>query len=319
MKPVALFLVALTAPLLLAAQPEPYKLHIATATALYAKGDYKAAATEYSAAFETMGWKGYGPDRYNAARAWSLAGNPDSAFFNLNKLVNKLGYDNLDELNAEPAFNSLHPLPEWQNLCARVKANQPSMPALAKELETIGELDQKYRQMLDSVQGNFGWNSKEMDQLRNIMIRTDSANTARVCEILDAKGWLGSKEVGANGNSALFLVIQHADMNIQEKYLPMMREAVKNGMARGADLALLEDRVLMRNGKKQIYGSQLRTDPETGVTYFFPIEDVDHVNERRAAVGLEPLEDYARRFGIVWDAAAIEENRKRELPKAEPK
>ena len=31
-----------------------------------------------------------------------------------------------------------------------------------------------------------------------------------------------------------------------------------------------------------------------------PIADEQHVNERRAAVELEPLEKYAERFGLHW-------------------
>ena len=121
--------------------------------------------------------------------------------------------------------------------------------------------------------------------------------------------------MGEKGNSALFLVVQHAPLSTQEKYLPMMREAVKKGKARGTSLALLEDRVLMRNGKRQLYGSQVVTDPETSEKRFFPIEDVDNVDRRRAEVGLQPLAEYAQHFGITWDAAAIEKNRKLEPDK----
>lgn len=73
---------------------------------------------------------------------------------------------------------------------------------------------------------------------------------------LDERGWLGPDVIGQTGNSTLFLVIQHADLVTQEKYLPMMREAVTKGNAKGSSLALLEDRVLIRNGKQQRYGSQ---------------------------------------------------------------
>lgn len=319
MKYITTFLCLVLAPLLLFCQPEPYKNHIAKAELLYGNSQYTASAAEYSAAFETLGWKGYGPDRYNAAKAWAMAGTPDSAFFCLFKLADKLRYQNLNELSNEQAFNSLHVLPRWNELCAHVKANQPAEPELAQELENIGVLDQKYRMMLDSVEQKFGGKSKEMNQLWEIMRQTDSINTIRVCEILDTKGWLGPKEVGEDGSSVLFLVIQHASLQLQEKYLPMMRQAVKDGKAIGSELALLEDRVLMRNGKKQIYGSQVHHDYDTGETYFFPIEDVDHVDERRATMGLGPLSEYAQHFGMVWDAAAIEDNKKRALPPAEPK
>ncbi len=291
------------------AQPQEYDDHISQAESLYQKGDYLASTAQFSAAFKSFGWRGYGDDRYNAARAWSMTGVPDSAFFNLFKIAEKLNYDNLEALTTESAFTALHQLPRWTALCALVKSNQPSMPDLAKELKKIEVEDQKYRQMIDSVMSKFGGKSTEMDALWSKMNWVDSINTARVTEILDTHGWLGTKAIGASGNSALFLVVQHADIEVQEKYLPMMREAVKSGNAQGSSLALLEDRVLMRHGKKQLYGSQLRSDPTTGEKYFFPIEDIDHVDEKRASVGLGPLVEYAQHFGIVWDAAAIEQNR----------
>ncbi len=290
-------------------QPPEYTVHVSLAESLYTKGAYAASANEYSAAFKTMGWKGYSADRYNAARSWSMAGVPDSAFFNLFKIAEKLKFDNLDALTTEPAFKPLHALSDWERLCTVVKSNQPEHPELAKELKSIYVEDQKYRQMIDSVMQQHGRESAEIKALWSKIQLVDSINTARVSEILDTYGWLGPKAVGETGNSALFLVVQHADIAVQEKYLPMMREAVKSGNAQGSSLALLEDRVLMRHGKKQIYGSQVRSDPATGEKYFFPIEDVDRVDERRAAVGLGPLAEYARHFGIVWDEAAKERNK----------
>ena len=64
-----------------------------------------------------------------------------------------------------------------------------------------------------------------------------------------------------------------------------MREAVKNRKARPEQLALLEDRVALAQGKKQIYGSQIHQDPKSGKYFVAPIEDEPNVNKRRAAVG----------------------------------
>lgn len=64
----------------------------------------------------------------------------------------------------------------------------------------------------------------------------------------------------------------------------------------------------MHKGIPQIYGSQLSMNPETGVYRFHPIEDEANVNVRRAAVGLSPLEEYARMMGVEWklpDAAIV--------------
>ncbi len=51
-----------------------------------------------------------------------------------------------------------------------------------------------------------------------------------------------------------------------------------------AIIAFLEDRLLTMDGKPQIYGTQFRTVDET--TEPFPMEDPEHVDERRACVGL---------------------------------
>lgn len=104
---------------------------------------------------------------------------------------------------------------------------------------------------------------------------------------------------------AVFLVIQHGDSLMRATYLPMMREAVKVGAARPEDLALVEDRLLTEQGKPQIYGSQVRVD-STGKAKFFPIADEAHVDERRASVGLEPLESYARYFGIDYHPPVVQ-------------
>ncbi len=291
------------------AQSEEYTEHIAKAEYLYQKIDYSGAAAEYSAAFRSNGWKGYTQDRFNAARAWSMAGVPDSAFFNLFRIAERASFDRLDELTAEKAFTPLHASSRWAELCALVKSNQPTMPELATALERVLMEDQKYRLMADSLFEKFGHNSVETKSWFDAMFLADSLNTVTVKHVLDTYGWLGTKAIGKKGNTALFLVIQHADIKDQEKYLPIMREAVQKGDAEAADLALLEDRVLLRNGKKQIYGSQVYTDPKTGKNCFSPIEDVDHVDERRASVGLGPLSEYAKYFGIIWDAEAIEKNK----------
>jgi hypothetical protein len=113
----------------------------------------------------------------------------------------------------------------------------------------------------------------------------------------------------------LFLVIQHADQKTQEKYLPMMRAAVKNGKAQGSSLALLEDRVALGQGKRQIYGSQIGRDPDTQLYYVSPLEDPDNVDKRRAEVGLGTLAEYVNRWQIKWDV----EQYKKDLPKLEEK
>ncbi|MCL4856390.1 MAG: hypothetical protein KJZ55_03810, partial [Flavobacteriales bacterium] len=155
---------------------------------------------------------------------------------------------------------------------------------------------------------------RESEEMRNHwkkIQQVDSINLIIVSKILDERGWLGSKVVGNKGNSTLFLVVQHADSATQVKYLPMMREAVKEGRAYASSLALLEDRLALRQGKKQIYGSQIGFDKETEKYIVQDLEDPDNVDKRRAEVGLPPLADYVKNWNIVWNVAEYKKNGKK--------
>ncbi len=156
--------------------------------------------------------------------------------------------------------------------------------AVVAELEAIYDRDQKTRSGRDSAA---------------FIAYIDSCNLAQVKHLIDRYGWLGKSIVGARGNQALFLVIQHADLAIQEQYFPLLRQSVEAGESRPGHLALLNDRILMRQGKPQIYGSQVVFD-DKGQAVFYPIEDEPNVNARRAAMGLEPIEQYAKHFGIEY-------------------
>ena len=96
---------------------------------------------------------------------------------------------------------------------------------------------------------------------------------------------------------AAFLVIQHADVAVQERYLPVLRQRVDEGEARPAWLALLVDRIRVARGKSQIYGTQSRFNADTGESELFEIDDPARVNERRALRGMKPLE---RIPGNAW-------------------
>ena len=180
------------------------------------------------------------------------------------------------------------------------KANTNLNKRLVALLDTIYHKDQTDRLSIDSLQKQFGWQPKQIDSLWRKISYQDSVNLINVKRIIDAHGWPGPGEVGEQGAATLFLVIQHADSLTQVTYLPKMREAVKKGKARSQDLAFLEDRILTKQEKKQVYGSQLRRNATTGKNEFFPIEDEANVNKRRAAVGLPSLEEYARHFDLQY-------------------
>lgn len=221
-------------------------------------------------------------------------------------------------------LNPLHPDSRWEEIKSMVRSNKEQKEAhynktLVAILDTIFTDDQKYRLQFDSIGEKYGLESKETDSIENDpafkekLRKTDSINTVKITAMIDQYGWLGAAVVGESGNSTLWAVIQHSDLETQEKYLPKMREAVKNGNARADQLALLEDRVALKEGRRQIYGSQLAMHPITKKTYVCPLEDPDNVDARRAKVGLPPMQEYLEPAGIKWDVKQY----KKDLPAIE--
>lgn len=172
---------------------------------------------------------------------------------------------------------------------------------LQAELLGILEDDQAIRVRLEAIGKEHGYNSPEARTLGPIMLKQDAVNLGKITAILDTRGWVGPELVGAKASSALFYVIQHSDTATQEKYLPMLRAAVKEKKAPAGQLALMEDRVDLAKGRPQTYGSQLMTDPKDGHMFVRPLADPDHVDERRAAMGLSTMAENLKHFGLTWD------------------
>lgn len=294
-----------------------YPTLINEAWKLYQAKKFYQSGQKYNEAFNLIG-KGIVNDRYNAACSWALANEIDSSFVQLFIIAQKGNFSNLEHIKNDPDFNILHHDKRWNEILELVKNNKKKAEAnldkhLVEVLDTIYQNDQKYRNQIRDIEQVFGWESEQMrTHLTTINIK-DSINLIKVKQILDTRGWLGAEIVGKQGNQTLFLVIQHANLDTQEKYLQMMKEATKKGNANPGDLALLEDRIAIRNGNKQIYGSQIGRNQETGKYYVYPLTDPDNVDKRRSEVGLEPLQNYTQRFGFNWDA----EEHKQELAKKE--
>ena len=174
-----------------------------------------------------------------------------------------------------------------------------SDPALRAELLAMLQDDQRHRGALtEAVKTGADLQTPALKQIEIEQEELDRAALAKLQRVLDSRGWPSATLVGRDAQEAAFLVLQHAPAEVQEKYLPMAREAHRTGELPGSSLALLEDRVLMRRGKKQLYGTQMHTKHGSQSLQVWPIEDEANVDARRKAMGLEPLADYLRRFNI---------------------
>lgn len=128
---------------------------------------------------------------------------------------------------------------------------------------------------------------------KSVSVTLDGENIKRVEEIISKYGYPGKALVGTPENRAAWIVIQHSSPQVIQKYLPMLREAVINGDLDRQSLAITEDRNLMYQGKKQIYGSQFFE--VNGKPAFWPIENSEKVNELRKEAGfVQTIEEYSK-------------------------
>ncbi len=278
---------------------QSYDENVTIADSFFYKKNYEKAADAYAKAFWKIDGKARPDDRYNAALSFGQIKNADTVIYYIDRLATRGKLYEIEKIEREEAFKFLAKNEKWLAVCEKIRKNGEKMNfPLMRELEKILVDDQ-------SVRGN---KSKDDETYARRQQEMDAQNLVKVEAILQKYGWLGQDIIGANGNEALFLVIQHSTPTVMEKYLPIMKAAVLEKKAEATQLALLQDRVNMNQGKKQIYGSQVQSNSQNADGsenwFIYPIEDAQNVDKRRAEIGLRPIAEYMKGFGITWDLEA---------------
>ncbi len=182
-----------------------------------------------------------------------------------------------------------------------------SISLKAQSVQEIGSLltgayerDQKVRtesltlmNRLNSA-GADGMTASAIDSLMLLQEQTqtiDKENQILVASILK-KGL--PEGLSAQSYKAIWLIVDHAGLKFQKKHLPAMEEAVRKELISAGDYAVLTDRIRMREGKPQRYGTQSYTVTIDGrqVIYIWPVEDAEMLNDLRSEIGADDIETY---------------------------
>ena len=163
-------------------------------------------------------------------------------------------------------------------------------------LALIHERDQKIRQELMILQRAFITEQRAelVDSIMMLSEAMDSIDNLNRC-IVDSllrEGWL--EGLSENSSNTLWLVIDHADVDYQERYLPLIEQQVERGTISASDYATLADRIDVRRQRPQRYGTQ------TGYTqrndqffcYVYPVANVESLDSLRLSVGLDSMHIY---------------------------
>jgi len=160
--------------------------------------------------------------------------------------------------------------------------------------------DQEIRRILvDSI----GLDSPEAGKYIQQMANIDMRNRNKIESILNKYGWLEKSKVGTKASEAIFYTVQHTNLEFVERYFSQFKKLAERGEANPRQCAMMEDRILMWKGKKQIYGTQasttLRPDKKLAI---WPIENPSEVNALRMRAGFDTtVEQNAKRLNAVYD------------------
>ena len=150
-------------------------------------------------------------------------------------------------------------------------------------LDTIYELDQGMRQ-----------NGNLIDTAIEHQILNKSISIIENC------GMPTLNEVNEHQMMGLWLVFQHTHHNIRKKYFPLFVESAEKGDLKMSQIALMEDRILMMEGKPQTYGSQVQAGCTTDWE-LYNLANPETVDKRRLKMGMKPLKEYLLDFGIDFE------------------
>ncbi len=115
-------------------------------------------------------------------------------------------------------------------------------------------------------------------------------HTQRLKEIIAEFGWPTISRVGPIPCSEAWLIVQHSDYDLEfQKEVLTLFKSLPEGEVNKVNIAMLEDRVRMNEGKPQLYGTQWVVEEDKQVPY--QLEDPEHVEERRESMGLGSMAD----------------------------
>lgn len=157
---------------------------------------------------------------------------------------------------------------------------------LEKEILQMAQIDQKIRKAYIK-NPSF---SKELEKI-------DASNLKKMKKIVKKFGWPTISLVGNKAYRLAWLLIQHADKDVdfQEYCLEFMIKAGGNNNVSKANIAFLTDRVLVNRGKPQIYGTQFYED-KTGKLLPQTIRNIETLDKRRKEIGLERFKVYQKKL-----------------------
>ncbi|SMG07697.1 hypothetical protein SAMN05661096_00064 [Marivirga sericea] len=205
----------------------------------------------------------------------------------------------------------------------RAQVDNCDLPAIDRELEKREDKEQSVRMEVIPVVLEYKKTGDGLFKLMRLvhkMNKIDKKNQKYLDELFSECGW--DENLSDASHSAIFLIIDHGDIEFINKYIHMVKEKAEAGILDPGDYPTVLDRKLMYEGKPQLFGTQTFSvsDSSDENNYVWPVAMPEKLSHRRDSVSLPPMSEYFKiamdEMGIkmVWDESitieqALEMNR----------
>lgn len=183
---------------------------------------------------------------------------------------------------------------------AQEREAQAALPPARTDSERLvrmGRLDQSWR----AIAARLDRSALDPDERRSVDYalfqigrEVDHPHQQALIEMLPPEGWFLRSQYGDEASNAAFLIVQHADVDLQERFLPVLEPLAASGEVEGRAYAMMFDRVALRRDRAQRYGSQVVCENGRYVPY--RLEEPNRVDELRAQLGMNTMAENLTRF-----------------------
>ena len=146
-------------------------------------------------------------------------------------------------------------------------------------------------EMMNSEQMTMEDRDQFTQEIDPIFARTARETSAELKAIVEEIGWEGIRSAGTHLLIMAFDIIIHSDdLSFQRSSMPVFEKLAADDFINPYMFALYYDDVMVQSGELQRYGTQF--DCVNGEWVVLPLEDPEAVDQRRAAAGMDPLEEF---------------------------
>lgn len=207
------------------------------------------------------------------------------------------------------------------------KVNAQSAQDINSQLSQAYKKDQEVRsefmklaKLLNSTEADKVVVADSLIKLKERMQVIDKENLSLIASTL--KDGL-PKGLSSHSYEAIWLIVDHADLEQQKHYLPLMEQAASEGLIDADDYATLTDRIKMKEGKPQKYGTQSYSLTMDGkqIIYIWPVEDPEKLDEFRKEIKTISIKKYVRLLKkttgceVIYDSKLTVEQMKEKIGK----